>query len=123
MGNHPNKQSPKKETSNKITLKVQHRNIIVHHAYKMVLNISDTVIFPHNHEGLKLWDVDIVGARYSILRSDEFKNKKVFCLNSGVGLTGITMKKWTDCESVVMSEYYDEMVSNIKKNCDKNKEK
>lgn len=53
----------------KIMLKLRTRDIILHYAFKMTLVISDISIFPHQLQGLKLWDIDIILSRYVILES------------------------------------------------------
>ena len=51
----------------KIFLRLRHRDIILHYPFKMKLDISDIGLFPHQLEGLRLWDTDIILARFIIL--------------------------------------------------------
>ena len=57
--------------------------------------ISDLDIFPHELEGLRLWDIDVIVARYVILESDRFKGKDVLVVKAGVGLPAVALAKWT----------------------------
>lgn len=99
MGNQPNgKGNSAGEQSQKIVLRLRSRDIILHYGYKMKLTISDIDVFPHELEGLRLWDIDIIASRYIILESDRFKNKDVLVFKAGVGITGITLRKWTDAK-------------------------
>lgn len=71
MGNKNN--SPNKE--HQIVVNLRQRTIILHYAYKLKLEIGDAPKFPHNYEGLRLWDSNIVMSRYIILHSSIFKDK------------------------------------------------
>ena len=86
--------------ANQVILKVKRENIIIHRNYKMTLSISSLVTFPHGLDGLKLWEAGIVLSRYIINHSSLFKNKRVLELGAGVGIAGITAKKWTECREV-----------------------
>lgn len=57
-----------------------------------------------------------------ILNCDRFLGKDVLELGSGVGIGGLCVKKWTQCRSVMMSDYHPGVVKNIGKNCVKNGE-
>lgn len=115
-GNRPNSASD----GQKIILRLRNREILLHYAFKMKLMISDIALFPHELEGLRLWDSDIVLARFAILESERFRGKDVVVLKAGVGVAGIALKKWTDCKEVVMCDTRDEVVNNMSKNCEKN---
>jgi predicted nicotinamide N-methyase len=82
----------------------------------MNLQICDLETFPHGLDGLKLWEAGIVLARYLILNNKIFKNKRVLELGSGVGIAGITLKKWTECDYVEMSDYHPKVIENIQRN-------
>jgi hypothetical protein len=56
-------------SSQKIVLRLRSRDIILHYGYRMRLSISDIDIFPHELEGLRLWEIDIIISRYIILES------------------------------------------------------
>ena len=43
------------QTTTQILLKVKHEKIIIHHGYKMVLDIASMETFPHGLDGLRLW--------------------------------------------------------------------
>jgi predicted nicotinamide N-methyase len=70
----------------------------------MKVNISDIGVFPHGLGGLKLWDTNIVLARYAILRNEIFINKTVLELNAGVGIGGIAIRKWTKAKYIGMCD-------------------
>lgn len=61
----------------------------------MSLQICSLDKFPHGLDGLRLWEAGIVLARYIINQNFLFKNKKVLELGAGVGIAGMTAKKWT----------------------------
>ena len=82
--------------------------------------ISDISLFPHQLEGLRLWDTDIIIARYVILETERLRNKKILVFKAGVGIAGIALHKWTDCKSVAMCDFRTEVVNNIINNCEKN---
>ena len=79
---------------------MQIQQIIIHHAFKMKLILTDVETFPHGLDGLKIWQAGIVLARYAVLNCAVFKNKTVLELGAGVGIAGITIKKWTECQSI-----------------------
>jgi len=56
-------------------LRLRNRDIILHYAFKMKLIVSDIGVFPHELEGLRLWDSDIILARFVILESERFRSK------------------------------------------------
>ena len=76
--------------------------------------------FPHKYEGLKLWDCNIILARFIILNSDQFKDKSILELASGTGLAGITLKKWTTAKHIAITDLSDEVIENIKNNFKRN---
>ena len=86
----------------------------------MALTIGELEVFPHGLDGLKLWDAGIVLARYIIQNCEQFKDQEVLELGSGVGIGGLAAKKWTQCKKVVMTDYHEGVVDNMKKNCVKN---
>jgi predicted nicotinamide N-methyase len=79
--------------------------------------ISDLDIFPHELEGLRLWDIDVIVARYVILESDRFKGRDVLVVKSGVGLAGVALGKWTEAKSITLCDVREEVVRNGVKNC------
>jgi hypothetical protein len=42
-------------------------------------------------------------------------------MKAGVGIAGLALSKWTDCRSVSMCDSRIEVVSNMKKNCERNR--
>lgn len=54
------------------------------------------------------------------MNHNRFVNQDVFVLNGRTGICGIALRKWTKCKSVVITDFKDEVVGNIKNNCDKN---
>ena len=101
-------------------LRLRSRDIILHYGYKMRVTISDIDVFPHELEGLRLWDIDVIVSRYVILESDKFKDKEVLVFKAGVGLAGIALRKWTDAKEVTLCDFRDEVVRNMVKNCHNN---
>jgi len=113
----------KKQTiqfNSNINLKVRRRDIIIHYGFRMKLTIEDLQIFPNGLEGLKLWSADIISSRFAVLNSQRFKDKEVLCYKAGVGINGIVIKKWTNCKNIYMSEVTDDLVDNIRNNCEIN---
>lgn len=47
--------APGKQTTSQVMLKVKTERIIIHHAYKMALEIASLETFPHGLDGLRLW--------------------------------------------------------------------
>jgi predicted nicotinamide N-methyase len=82
---------------NSVVLNINTENIAIHHSYKMNLQIGSIETFPHGLDGLRLWEAGIVLARYVIHNSQMFKDKRVLELGAGVGIAGMTVKKWTQC--------------------------
>ncbi len=108
MGNQPpNKPNGQAEPSQKIVLRLRSRDIILHYGFKMKVTISDIDMFPHELQGLKLWDIDIIISRYIILESDKFKNKSVLVFKGGVGVAAIALRKWTDAKDVAICDFRD----------------
>ena len=101
----------------KFIMTVNNQNIILHRGLKMSLTIGQIEIFPHGLDGLKLWEAGIVISRNVINNHDLFKGKSVLELGSGVGIGGITLKNWTECSPVPMTDYSVPVVENAKKNC------
>ena len=67
-----NNQPATNESQQTVVLKLRNRDIILHHAYKMKLTIGDIDIFPHGMGGLRLWDANIILARYIIIENHRF---------------------------------------------------
>ena len=86
----------------------------------MIVMIGELEVFPHGLDGLKLWDAGIILSRYIIINCDLLKDKNVLELGAGVGISGICAKKWTQCKSIVLTDYHPSVVDNIHKNCLKN---
>ena len=116
MGNQETRQSSSHQ-SQKIVLRLRSRDIILHYGFKFKVTISDLDMFPHELEGLRLWDIDIIAARYIILESEKFKDKNVLVLKAGVGIAAIALGKWTDAKSIAICDVRDEVLRNGVKNC------
>ena len=41
-------------------------------------------------------------------------------MGAGVGISGLSAKKWTKCKSIAMTDYHPSVIDNINKNCVKN---
>jgi len=88
----------------KLIVQLRSRSIVLHYAYKLSLHIGDVALFPHGLSGLKLWESNIVLARFVVMNNEIFKNKKVLELGAGTGIVGITVQKWTKCQSIAMTD-------------------
>lgn len=75
MGNSNKKSSqnplPKiiQTSADRLIVQLRSRSIIIHCGYKLSLNISDVGMFPHGLSGLKLWESNIILARYCVLNN------------------------------------------------------
>ncbi len=87
-----------------MVLQLRSRSIILHYGYKFSLYIGDLAMFPHGLSGLKLWESNVVLARFVVINNSLFKGKKVLELGAGTGIGGIAMSKWTKCQSIAMSD-------------------
>ena len=76
-------------------MELRERDIILDYKSKTKLVIGDLSFFPAGFEGLKLWDTNIILARYLFLNKDIFKGKKIIELVSGTGIGAIAAKKFT----------------------------
>ena len=103
-----------------IALYLTEKEIVLHYAYKIRLKIGYSIKFPHRYEGLKLWDSNIILARYIVINSAIFKDKSVLELASGTGIGGISVKKFTNASHITFTDLSDEVVGNIRNNCKKN---
>lgn len=117
MGNKP---SESQKESKKYIMEVTNKTIILNHPLQMRCVIGQLEVFPHGLDGLKLWDAGIVLARYIIKNCEIFQDKDVLELGSGVGIGGIALRKWTQANHIVMSDYHEAIISNMCKNCLKN---
>ena len=81
----------------KLIVQLRSRSIVIHYGYKFSLHIGDVALFPHGLSGLKLWESNIVLARFVVMNNELFKNKKVLELSAGTGIAGIVVQKWTKC--------------------------
>lgn len=98
MGNNHQKRQEK------LLLPLRQRAIILHYSYKIKILINDGTKFPHNYEGLRLWDSNIIMGRYVVMHAEKFKNKSVLEMSSGTGLGGISVLKWTQASKVAMTD-------------------
>lgn len=86
----------------------------------MILTIGSLETFPHGFDGLRLWEAGIILARYVVHNPHLFKNKRVLELGAGVGIAGLTVKKWTECKEIEMTDYHPSVIDNINHNMEKN---
>lgn len=56
-------------SENKVILKLRYRDIILHYSFKFKVSIGDIDIFPSGFDGLRLWDTDVISARFAILEN------------------------------------------------------
>lgn len=116
MGNNANKGQLKT-----VTVRIRDKEIILHYPYKIKFTIGYASTFPHNFEGLKLWDANIALARYTVINTHKFKGHAILELPTGTGIVGIAISKCTQAKKIVMVDSSDEVVGNAKSNCAKNK--
>ena len=69
---------------------------------KLIIGYAPT--FPHQYEGLKLWDSNIVLARYIVINGHKLKNMSVLELSSGTGIAGIAACKYSPAKKVNMCD-------------------
>lgn len=111
----------KQEHIKKYYLDAKTEKIIIHQSFKMHLFLCTLDKFPHGLDGLRLWEAGIILARYVIHNNALFKNKKVLELGGGVGIAGLTVKKWTECTEIDITDYHPSVIENIKRNLHTNK--
>lgn len=71
-------------------------------------------------DGYHIWEAGIILARFITFNSDKFKGKKMLELGSGVGIGGLAAALYTEGNSVIMSDYKNDIIKNIIINCHKN---
>lgn len=76
-------------------MEVTNKQIILNQPLKMIITVGQLEIFPHGLDGLKLWDAGIILSRYIIKNCEIFKDRNILELGSGVGISGISLRKWT----------------------------
>ena len=54
---------------NRVILKLRYRDIILHYSFKFKVVIGDIDIFPSGFDGLRLWETDVVLARFAFLEN------------------------------------------------------
>lgn len=75
MGNSSKKSSkdlpPKiiQTSPDKLVVQLRTRKIVIHYGYKFNVEIGDVGMFPDGLSGLKLWESNIVLARYCVLNN------------------------------------------------------
>jgi len=79
------------------------------------LTLSHYTTFKHKYEGLKLWEGAIVLLRYMLQNKEKFLKKKVMDLGAGMGIIGIALAKFFECE-VTISDYIPEVLELAKEN-------
>lgn len=88
-----------------------------------VVTIKEQTLFKANgEEGLHLWEASIVLSRWLILNRKMLENKSALELGSGCGLLGISIIKHTNVGTLIMSDYVDSVLDNLKINVETNSE-
>ncbi len=86
----------------------------------MSLFIRSANKFPHGLQGLKLWESQILMARYVLKNCNRFKHKDILDLWAGVGIVGMTIYKWTQSADILIVDKPPEIIRNLEKNLRKN---
>lgn len=84
------------------------------------LKLNELLIFPNGMDGLHIWEAGIMLARYIVFNNEQFKQRSVLELGSGVGIGGFAAAKFTQASSVTLSDWKPEIVNNITANAYKN---
>ena len=95
--------------------------IIIDPLNKDTILLNELLIFPHQMDGLHIWEAGIVLARYIYHNKELFADKKILELGTGVGVAGITALKYTACAQLLISDYKVEILKNAERNVNKNK--
>ena len=99
---------------------LRERDIVIDYKSKTKLTIGDLNNFPAGYEGLRLWDSNIILARYLFTNKIIFKGKKIIELLSGTGIASLTAKKFTEASQIAATDHHPEITGNILYNCKKN---
>ena len=99
----------------------QEMDIILDRLNKEKIRLNELIIFPDRMDGLHIWEAGIVLSRYLYFNNDEFKDKDLLDLGTGVGIVGITAMKYGKCKSVTLSDYKEDILNNAISNAKKNK--
>eukprot|EP01080_Neovahlkampfia_damariscottae_P011893 gene11893-5299_t len=97
------------------------RALEVSHRIYSYENDGDLVIrvWPEfSQVGLAMWPAGWYICELILKNREIFKNKNVLELGSGVGLTGIVLRKYCETKNIYMTDYLDTVL----KNCEKNNE-
>lgn len=85
------------------------------------VTLKEQTLFRSNgEEGLHLWESAVVMSRWSCLHPEIFEEKRVIELGSGCGLLGISLAKFLNCKELVLSDYVDSVLANLKNNVETN---
>lgn len=85
------------------------------------VTLKEQTLFRSNgEEGLHLWESAIVMSRWSCLHPEIFKEKRVIELGSGCGLLGITLAKYINSKELILTDYMDSVLTNLKNNVEMN---
>lgn len=69
-----------------------------------------------NQVGFKIWESSHILNEYILQHQCLFENKVVLELGSGVGISGLAMSLYVKCKEVILSDYDDEIIKNMKNN-------
>ncbi len=81
-----------------------------------VLIKEQTLFKANGEEGLHLWESSIALARWCLQNKLIFESKSVVELGSGCGLLGIAIAKYVECKEIVLTDYNDAVLENLKEN-------
>jgi predicted nicotinamide N-methyase len=100
--------------------KLTKRNIIIDNKREIKL-MEQTLFLANGEEGLHLWESAVVLSRYIVKYSDKFNGKNILELGCGCGLLGLSCLMFTQCNSLVFSDYQDSVLTNLLTNIEMNK--
>ena len=96
-------------------LTLQKRTFNITNTKKIKLK-EQTLFKADGGEGLHLWEASVLLSRWVLKNKELFKGKTILELGSGCGLLGMSILKYTDCSSLVFSDYVDSVIENLKEN-------
>eukprot|EP00742_Colponemidia_sp_Colp-10_P005997 GILJ01006418.1.p1 GENE.GILJ01006418.1~~GILJ01006418.1.p1 ORF type:complete len:254 (-),score=19.35 GILJ01006418.1:49-810(-) len=82
--------------------------------------VREQSCFQAGVEGYHLWESSLLLARWVYQNKQLWSGKRVAELGSGCGLAGLCLCKFTDCQSVLLTDYQAQTLSNLRHNLNVN---